>query len=61
MKEMQGKQEYQEMLENTEEQENKREELQYLFERFDQHVSQEAPFIQNIYQVFKNHFLGTDD
>ena len=59
--EMQGKQEYQEMPENTEEQENKREELQYLFERLDQHVSQEAPFIQNIYQVFKNHLLGTDD
>lgn len=47
-----------EMQRSTEAQESKRVELLYLFQRLEQHVAQEEPFIQNIFQIFKNHFLG---
>ncbi|XP_046145844.1 jerky protein homolog-like [Osmia bicornis bicornis] len=54
-------QEDEEIQENVEEQMNKQEERQRLYERLEQDLSQEAPFLQKFFKVIKDQVLGTDD
>lgn len=53
------KQEIEEVKVEGEQSESEKEELKYLFEWLGSYVAKEAPFIQQIFHIFRNHFLGS--